>query len=237
MMKKQTTHEKKYDKLLEHAAARQLDRIADQAHHEAASTKHKFSNSFENKMQALFSRQHEASKRAKYKKSAVQAAVAISVVVILSTVSILSVEAWRTSVLRFISEVGERSTTFRLEGEKVDYSQLLIEPAELYLPTYMPAGYTFEHIEKAGDFYVATYENDAGDTIILQNLTDGTTVGIDSEDAEHEQLLLNDEEAHYYYKDGYSTLLFGYDENAFLISGLVSREEIVRIAESMEYIE
>ena len=84
---------------------------------------------------------------------------------------------------------------------------------------------------------MVTYENDAGDTIILQNLTDGTTVGIDSEYADHEQLFLNDEEAHYYYKDGYSTLLFGYDGNAYLVSELVSREEIVRIAESMEYIE
>ncbi len=236
MMKKQATHEKD-DKLLEHAAARQLDRIADQTHDEATSTKHKFSTGFETKMQALFSRQHEASKRAKYKKLATQVAVAISIVVILSTISILSVEAWRASVLRFISEVGERSTTFRLEGGQVDYGDLLIGPAELYLPTYMPAGYTFEHLDKAGGFYVATYENDAGDMIILQNLTDGTTVGIDSEDADHEQLFLNDEEAHYYYKDGYSTLLFGYDENAFLISGLVSREEIVKIAESMEYIE
>ncbi len=58
-----------------------------------------------------------------------------------------------------------------------------------------------------------------------------------SEDAYHEQLLVNDELAYYYFNNDYSTLLFGYKESKFLLGGLISRDEIIRMAESMEYIE
>jgi hypothetical protein len=233
-MKKQAA-DNSFDQLLEYAAARQLETLADTHPYERAS-EHKFSPGFEKKMQLLFIREEKSNRFATLKKRALQTAAALLILILLSGVTIFSVEAWRVRVLNFIIEINEKSTSFLMKDGSIDYSQFPETPG-LHLPSYIPDGYTLEKIETSGSFNVVTYKNDGGDLILLQGLASGSSVGIDSEDAYHEQLLVNDEQAYYYFKNDYSTLLFGYKESKFLLGGLISRDEIIRIAESMEYIE
>ena len=233
-MKKQAAGNS-FDQLLEYAAARQLETLAD-AHPFEKASEHKFSSGFEKKMQLLFIQEEKSKRFATLKKRAVQIAAAILIFILLSGITILSVEASRVRVLNFIIEINEKSTSFLIDDGSIDYSQFPETPG-MHLPSYMPDGYTLGKIETSGSFYLVTYENEGGDLIILQGLTSGSSVGIDSEDAYHEQLFVNDELAYYYFKNDYSTLLFGYKEDKFLLSGLISMDEIIRMAESMEYIE
>ncbi|MDZ4132378.1 MAG: DUF4367 domain-containing protein, partial [Dethiobacteria bacterium] len=226
-MKKQAA-DNSFDQLLEYAAVRQLETLAD-AHPSERASGHKFSPGFEKKMQLLFIQEEKSKRIATLKKRALQIAAALLIFILLSGVTILSVEAWRVRVLNFIIEINEKSTSFLMEEGSIDYSQFPETPG-LHLPSYIPDGYTLEKIETSGSFNVVTYKNDGGDLILLQGLASGSSVGIDSEDAYHEQLLVNDEQAYYYFKNDYSTLLFGYKESKFLLGGLISRDEIIRIA-------
>lgn len=235
-MKKQAAGNS-FDRLLEYAASRQLDALAD-AHPLERTDKHKFSPGFERKMQLIFAREEKSKRLATFKIRVVQIAAAILIFILLSGITILSVEAWRVRVLNFIIETNEKYTSFMINDGSIDYSQFTdTETPGMHLPSYIPDGYTLESTEIVGSFYMVTYENEGGDLIILQGLTSGSSVGIDSEDAYHEQLFVNDELAYYYFKNDYSTLLFGYKENKFLLGGLISMDEIIRMAESMEYIE
>ncbi len=233
-MKKQAAGNS-FDRLLEYATSRQLDALAD-AHPLERAGVHQFSAGFERKMQLLFAREEKSKRLATFKKRALQVAAAILIFILLSGLTILSVEAWRVRVLNFIIETNERYTSFLIDDGSIDHSQFPETPG-MHLPSYIPDGYTLEKIETSGSFYVVTYENEGGDLIQLKRLPSGSSVGIDSEDAYHEQLLVNDELAYYYFKNDYSTLLFGYKENKFLLLGLISMDEIIRMAESMEYIE
>lgn len=233
-MKKQAAGNS-FDRLLEYAASRQLEALAD-AHPLERTDLHQFSPGFEQKMQLLFAREEKSRRLSTFKKRAVQIAAAILIFILLSGLTILSVEAWRVRVLNYIIDINEKYTGFLIDDVSIDRSQFPETPG-MHLPSYIPDGYTLEKIETSGSFYVVTYENEGGDLIILQGLTSGSSVGIDSEDAYHEQLFVNDELAYYYFKNDYSTLLFGYKENKFLLGGLISRDEIIRMAESMEYIE
>ena len=233
-MKKQAAGNS-FDRLLEYAASRQLEALAD-AHPLERAGLHQFSPGFEQKMQLLFAREEKSRRLSTFKKRAVQIAAAILIFILLSGLTILSVEAWRVRVLNYIIDINEKYTGFLIDDVSIDRSQFPETPG-MHLPSYIPDGYTLEKIETSGSFYVVTYENEGGDLIQLKRLPSGSSVGIDSEDAYHEQLLVNDELAYYYFKNDYSTLLFGYKENKFLLLGLISMDEIIRMAESMEYIE
>ena len=233
-MKKQAAGNS-FDRLLEYAASRQLEALAD-AHPLERTDLHQFSPGFEQKMQLLFAREEKSRRLSTFKKRAVQIAAAILIFILLSGLTILSVEAWRVRVLNYIIDINEKYTGFLIDDGSIDQSQFPETPG-MHLPSYIPDGYTLEKIETSGSFYVVTYENEGGDLIQLKRLPSGSSVGIDSEDAYHEQLLVNDELAYYYFKNDYSTLLFGYKENKFLLLGLISMDEIIRMAESMEYIE
>ena len=233
-MKKQAA-DNSFDQLLEYAAVRQLETLPE-AHLRVRAREHKFTPGFEKKMEHLFIQEEKNNRIATLINRVLQIAAAILIFILLSGLTILSVEAWRVRALNLIIEINEKSTSFLMDDGSIDDS-LFPETSGLHLPSYIPDGYTLEKIETSGSFYVVTYKNEGGDLIILQGLASGSSAGIDSEDAYHEQQLVNDELAYYYFKNDYSTLLFGYKESKFLLLGLISQDEIIRIAESMEYIE
>ena len=71
--------------------------------------------------------------------------------------------------------------------------------------------------------------------IRLQKLPSGSSVGIDSEDALTEQFFINGELAQYFLKNEIGNLLFKFNENAFLITAPLTKVELIKIAESMQY--
>ena len=237
MNKREITHDEVFDELIKHAAARHLEKIADELPSEKEpAAKYTFSRRFEEKMQRLFARQRRLERHARIRRTVAKIAAVIIIFLAISAVTVWSVDAWRVNVLNFITEVGKKSTTIRFEGGETADSHFLHENRGIYLPTYIPDDYIPESIEKVGEVYFVVYVNDAGEIIELMRLSGSTTVGIDSENAYTEQFLVNDEHAQYYFKNETGTLLFKYNENAFLVSGLITKDELIRMAESVQYI-
>ena len=235
-MKRHKSKNKIFDELLRHATARQLEKLSDGAPAEKdVAAKYTFSREFEEKMQRLFAQQRRYEQNARLRKTALKIAVVILVCFTLSAITVMSVDAWRVHVLNFLSEVGEKSTTIRINGGETDSGRFIEEAQEMYLPAYIPEEYLNESIEKVGNYYLVTYINDAGNMIRLQKLPSGSSVGIDSEDALTEQFFINGELAQYFFKNEIGNLLFKFNENAFLITAPLTKVELIKIAESMQY--
>ena len=235
-MIKCSLNDEAFDELIRYAATRQLEKIADEVPtDEELAVKFTFSSNFEEKMQRLFLQQRKIERNARLRKVAIKIAAVILVILAVSTATVMTVDAWRVRVLNFISEINERSTTIYIDGGEVDYDRFLTEVREMYLPTYLPGEYTAESIEKVGSYYLVTYTNNMGNVFLVQSLPSGFSVGIDSENAITEQILVNGELAQYFLKNNIGNLMFKYEENAFLISGPLVKDELIKIAESMKY--
>jgi hypothetical protein len=233
-MKKRELNDETFDKLLRYAAARQLEKIADQAPAEVA-RKYTFSNEFEDKMQRLFSRQRRFERNERIRKAVAKVAAITVIFLAASTIAVLSVDAWRVRMLNIISEIGEKSTTIVIDDEEVNYDRFLNKVQGKHLPSYIPYGYMTDSIEEFGSYYLVTYKNNAGAVIQLQKLPGGSSVGIDSEDAHIEQILVTGKVAQYFYKNEIGSLMFKYNEIAFLLNASLAKDELIKIAESMEY--
>lgn len=59
-------------------------------------------------------------------------------------------------------------------------------------------------------------------------------MGIDSECAHIEQIPVNGGFAQYFYKNKMSSLIFKYNETVFLLNASLTKDELVKMAESME---
>jgi len=103
------------------------------------------------------------------------------------------------------------------------------------LPTYLPDNYKTYSLDKTDTLSVIVYKNTDGDEIILQKLYEGYTVVKDIEDVLIKDIIVNDESAQFFEKNGMRTLIYSYDGNFFLMNGIISEDELVQVAESMEY--
>lgn len=225
-----------FDKIIKYAAVKQGDKLAHETPSEKElAAKYTFSCEFEEKMQGLFVRQKRYERNVRLVRTAIKIAAAIFISLSVSAIAVMSVEAWRVRVLNFISEISGKSTTIQIYGRETDYDRFLTEAREIHLPTYIPDEYKTESIEKVDDFYLVTYKNYMGDMLELIRLPIGASIGIDSEDAFTEQIIVNGQPALYSLKNEIGNLFFKYNENAFLISGQLTKEELTKIAESMKY--
>ena len=92
----------------------------------------------------------------------------------------------------------------------------------------------YSSIEKLGTFYVVMFTNSKGNSIRLKNLPGGSTVGVDSEGAKVENIPINNSTAQYFQKGETNNLVFKLNESAYYIVGIVSKDEMIHIAESMK---
>ena len=72
--------------------------------------------------------------------------------------------------------------------------------------------------------------------IKLRAMIGESALGVDTENADIVQITVNGTMAQFYSKNGQNTLIFEYDKNAFILDGMISKDELIKIAESMKYI-
>lgn len=233
MKKYREVNNEAFDELLRYAAVKQLEEIADQAPSGVA-LKYKFSREFEDKMSRLFSRQRRSRRSSRIRKALVRVAAIILIFLAASTIAVISVDAWRVRVLNIINVIGEKSTTIIIDDGEVNDDRYLDEGQGKHLPSYIPDGYMTDSVEEFGGYYLVTYKNDAGSLIRLEKLSGGSSVGIDSECAHTEQIPVNGGFAQYYYKNEMGSLIFKYKETVFLLNAPLTKDELVKMAESME---
>jgi len=190
-----------------------------------------FDAAHEKKMQRLFAQQkkpyykliNSAGKRA--------AMIAVTFLALLSGV-VFGVDGVRVPVFRFAIESYEKFSliVFSPPGKK-DVPETI---EQLFLPTYIADGFAIENEELLSDSNLVTYtKGDMAYVFEQYTLTD-TTRMLDTEDAETGTVALDAGNAFYFTKYSTCSLIWENGDYGFFLSGVISKEEAIKIANSVK---
>ena len=131
---------KKSDYLLELALEEQLENDREmQAYQSGNERPHEFSDEHNRKIKDILKRAEREENKKKYRRKRLQAAACIILILSVSTLTVTRVEAFRLPLIRFFSEIREKSTKLNMQGE--NYFNLS-KNFPGYVPPYIPSGFT-----------------------------------------------------------------------------------------------
>jgi len=190
-----------------------------------------FSPEFEERMRKMFARR----KYGYYTLfGTVGRRIASVSVALLLTATILtaSVEAIRTPVVQFFTEVYEKFTQIFVTDDTPDTPDLVFEP---HAPTYIPEGYTISDEQLFDSHYQIVYVNADGDRIrFVQEWKGNIDITADTEGIQHMSFAFETFEGISYTNKGKTFLIFTDSEYEFAIAATLNVEELMKIAKSIE---
>jgi hypothetical protein len=166
------------------------------------------------------------------KKQSKRAAIILLIIIAGISTLIFTVEAIRVRVFNFFIERNERYTEIRVE-EETNIKTPELDWENYYQPTYMTEGYYFESEEDGGLIKILNY-SDGKNQIIITQTNNSAGIQIDTEDAKTEKININGNEGFLTIKEGRSMIFWHNEEKSFTITGNIKKEEIIKIAESIE---
>ena len=191
-----------------------------------------FSEAFEKKMQKLIRAQK---KSYFYLINTVGKRVAIIVlaIIISITATTFSVKAIRETIIDFITETFEKFTKISVENELTEL-EMQIEFVKT-APQYIPEGYSVESEIEVDGFYQINYNNNENNLIVYyQELYYKNIRHINTEGVEYVDLYINSYDGVFYNKNGTNTLVFADETYMYTVYGQVSRDELIKMAESIK---
>lgn len=141
------------------------------------------------------------------------------------------VEAFRLPVFRFFSEVMEKSTYYGVEEVQTELSSRY----QMYEPTYVLEGFHVTKVKEEDNYFELHYENDAtGQAYNLYFREDLKGFFMDTENAETEERDINGNRAFLSVKENVVRMLMYKDNHQFFISGIIDKNNAVKILESIK---
>ena len=127
--------------------------------------------------------------------------------------------------------------TFReySEFEFVDYGHTDFS-IDICRPGYIPEGYTLESENKATALCMIIYRKDDEHKIVLSTYLNDYSLNIDTEGVKPEKLEVNGHPVFYVEKNGEGRVLVSVDGYQFTVRGPESKEELLKILFSIEYL-
>lgn len=203
---------------------------ADSLPNEDELEKHIFSEIFEKKMMKLIKLQKKSYYQ--YINTVGKRVASIVVVFILCLfITVFSVKALREPFINFVVETYEKFTSIFVEKDTPDEN---IE-FKVMTPQYIPEGYVAEELINDKTMYIRRYSHsDDIYFIYTQNFYDELQAIIDTENIAYEKVQINSLEGICYENKGMNCLVFNDGIYTFNLSGYVSKDEIIKIAESIK---
>ncbi len=167
-----------------------------------------------------------------------KAAVVLFFIFVSLSIPVFSVEAIRTRVLNLILDVNDKYTSVKLnqEDDNLESTDLNIPWTEAYAPTRIPEGY---EVSSMSDKSVKSiqFNNAEGSMILFQQWVYGSTINIDTENADNtSKVTIQGNEGMLAEKGEVVTITWSNDAYIFVITiyrGGFSQEEMLDIAESV----
>lgn len=181
---------------------------------------------FDAKIKRLFRRER---RKAVLRKAAViskRAACVLVVLIAAFSIAVGSVEAWRVKFLNFVFDP-EKPNMDIVFGDKGTYysdDDIIIKylPLGFELTEKIPAGKSVTFTFKLKDSYISItrFDKDLGPNV-------------DTEEAIVEDIVINNYDGVYIEKEGFKATVWSDGNYIFLITANVSRNELIRVAESI----
>ncbi len=225
MNKQNNLFDKAFEMMLEEAATKADEKLGESLN--VSSEEIVFSEEHEKKMKRLFNKERRTQKRKKYFKYTQRIACILLAFVLVSGVTIFSVDAWRIKFLNFVLESNEPNTDFNFsDNGGTTYSD------DNVILHYVPMGFEIDDVQNSKRRIYLRFSN--GDMYfgITVNGINGS-YSIDTENAVVERITINNNEGIYSSNENINILVWHDDEYVYRITANISEDEIIKIAENL----
>lgn len=193
---------------------------------------HEFSPEHERKMKKIFRMARRVERRPQRRRHMMQAAACFAAVLVVSTVTVSSVEAFRLPVLNFFAEIKEKAISYRLEKEEHIYATVNFRE---YEPTYVAEGFLAESVTEAAGAYTINYTNPADGRWYAVDFRDkAVSVSLDAEQAKALEDEINGDRVIVVRKDGGLRATLFRDASHIILAGQISWEDAKKVLESIK---
>lgn len=187
-----------------------------------------FSEKHKAEMKKIFEREKKKVRIKQLHKSASRAVVCLMVLVLVSGVMVMSVNALRIRFLNFAFNISQSNTEITAvedsDGGRYDTDRLSFE--------YIPVGFALAEQKISDTIIYLKFSNGTDYVIILCCPSEGMT-SIDTENAECSQMTINGMKALYSENENGKILVIYDDNEIYMVKGTISKEEIVEIAQNL----
>jgi len=174
------------------------------------------------------------------KKIFTKIAVVVFVLILGFTLLFTTVKAFRNKVLEFILDFQDEYVSVKL-GEKDNSNEsggITLDWHDYYIPSYIPDGYYIYDMSDMGETKIISYRNNENKEIDFYELESATTANIDTENADIiKSIKINGEAGIFVLKGEKTTVSWTNNEKIFVIGAKLDEKEIMKIAESVVYVE
>ncbi len=196
---------------------------------------HQFSPEFERKMEKLLRHEHRPH-RILLHSTGKRVAVLAAVIALLAA-SMLSVGAVRESIVSFFTQVYEEFTAIIFDQPEETGRTYEADSINAIEVTYIPEGFELKQQGKNNGWASIEYvDNNDGYIVIDQRILREHEIGFNTENIEYQTVIINGHKGLYYENQGYTTLMWNNETQYFIISGNVDKNEIIKIAESIQIV-
>lgn len=167
-----------------------------------------------------------------FPKKRLRAAVCLCFALTISVFAVTRVEAFRLPLVRFFTEVKEKSTKFIFLEE--DTTNLTKE-YQAYEPRYIPDGYNIVEVSEGnGTFYMKFMNDEETQSYTFWYYATPSASAFDTEEAGVTEFLIAGNESYAIEKNNELRVLMNKDNHQFFLRGTLSLDEACKIMESIK---
>ncbi|NLT14104.1 MAG: DUF4367 domain-containing protein [Clostridiales bacterium] len=163
-----------------------------------------------------------------------KAAACLCILLAVSSVILLSVEATRIAIFNAVLTWHEQYTEIRYETPSDTGGRI-------YRPAYLPEGYSEKEFRPGGGITLIVYENEAGDQIVFMQEPAGSgTTAVDNEHTDYSRVKVSGSESHMFEardEGNASMLIWEKHGVVFNLIAVLEGKELIRIGESLRLME
>jgi hypothetical protein len=196
---------------------------------------------FAKRLDTHLKRRMRASRSRHFARILNKAAVAMLALIVVFSVAMVTVDAFRVSVLNFLISIEPKYTSIQLDDKSDDLSnaQPIVDWNNAYVPTYIPAGYEIISVSNDNVNKNITFANTQDDSlfIIYSDYDSTTSIAVDTEDASTiEKIVINGQDGTYSEKNSIISIAWRMDDHLFTVQGNLSKDEAIKIANNVKFI-
>lgn len=191
---------------------------------------HEFSPAFEKQMKKLIRENQKQQFTTYRKKFRSRIRIAILAAILVCAAMMFSVSAFRTSIINFIFNSGEKSSTFTFN----DVSPSISDTFDKYLPTYIPQGFAIDSIREIPkeNIYIQL-TNGNGTYYEVQCELHSSHLSIDTENGQIAELKINNAYVTISERKDRIIAIYTINNIFYSISGNITKDVIIKILESI----
>lgn len=215
------------DDILDSLIKTSANALADEDLYDAEYDEFEFSKEHQKKMNALFRNERKKYKKNTDEKSMRKMLAVAAVLIVILSISVMSVSAWRVKILNFVLNISQTNSDIDFDGKGSNsYNSDGINFK------YIPEGFVLTQKDGSAGLYLK-FENDTyyfdfemGD--VTENIS------IDTESANIEKISINAQEAIYSENDNHNILVWHDEKFTYRMIGNLDRSSMLKIAENIE---